>query len=489
MNRSPYYLGFSTLDREISTQDLPVHGTLPSWLGGTLVRTAPAKFEVGDRSYNHWFDGLAMLHAFTFSGGRVSYANRFLRSQSYLEAMEKGKISRGEFATNPRRTLFERVADIFDPKLTDNCNVSVNKLADKVVAFTETRLPIQFDPETLETLGIYDYNNGPGDRLPGQISIAHPHFDFERGCHYSYLLDFGRQSTYRLFSIEADTGRQAVLANIAVKRPAYMHSFGMTEHYLVLTEFPLVVNPLKLLLGGKPFIRNYEWEPERGVRFHIVDKKTGRVVKETRSDAFFAFHHVNAFEKDDAIVVDVVVYPDTTIIDQLYLRRLRSAEPVTAAGKLTRFSVDLNGRSEVREQLLSNAHLELPRINYRQRAGQPYRFLFCAGNEANDGNADFIDNLVKIDLDADPVRTWYAAGCFPGEPVFVAAPDARQEDDGLILSVVLDVQEGRSFLLVLDASTWEERARAEVPHHIPLGFHGNFFAALKGTESFRNLHP
>jgi carotenoid cleavage dioxygenase-like enzyme len=488
MNRSPYYLGFSTLDRETSIQDLPVHGALPSWLGGTLLRTAPAKFEVGDRSYNHWFDGLAMLHAFTFSGGRVSYANRYLRSQSYREAMEKGKISRGEFATNPRRTLFERVADFFDPKLTDNCNVSVNKLSDKIVAFTETRLPIQFDPETLETLDIYDYNNGPGDRLPGQISIAHPHFDFERGCHYSYVLDFGRQSTYRLFSIEADTGRQAVLANIPVKRPAYMHSFGMTEHYLVLTEFPLVVNPLKLLLGGKPFIRNYDWEPERGVRFHIVDKKTGRVVKETRSDAFFAFHHVNAFEKDDVIFVDIVAYPDPTIIDQLYLRRLRSAEPVTAAGKLTRFSVDLNGRSEVMEQLLFKTHLELPRINYRRRAGQPYRFLFCAGNEANDGNADFIDNIVKIDLDADAVRTWYAAGCFPGEPVFVAAPDARQEDDGLILSVVLDVQEGRSFLLVLDASTWEERARAEVPHHIPFGFHGNFFAALKGAESFRNLH-
>ena len=52
-----------------------------------------------------------------------------------------------------------------------------------------------------------------------------------------------------------------------------------------------------------------------------------------------------------------------------------------------------------------------------------------------------------------------AAGCYPGEPVFVAARDAREEDDGLILSEVLDAQEGRSFLLVLDALTWEERAR------------------------------
>ena len=72
--------------------------------------------------------------------------------------------------------------------------------------------------------------------------------------------------------------------------------------------------------------------------------------------------------------------------------------------------------------------------------------------------------------------------------MFVAAPDAREEDDGLVLSVFLDMQASRSFLLVLDASTWKERARAEVPHHIPFGFHGNFSAALMGTGSFRDLH-
>jgi carotenoid cleavage dioxygenase-like enzyme len=120
--------------------------------------------------------------------------------------------------------------------------------------------------------------------------------------------------------------------------------------------------------------------------------------------------------------------------------------------------------------------------------GQRYRFVFGAGNMASEDNADFIDNLLKIDLEGGAVRKWHTAGCYPGEPVFVAAPDAREEDEGVILSVVLDTQKGRSFLLVLDASMWVERARAEVPHHIPFGFHGNFFAAVTGAESFRDLH-
>nr|WP_238550100.1 carotenoid oxygenase family protein [Desulfocurvibacter africanus] len=41
---------------------------------------------------------------------------------------------------------------------------------------------------------------------------------------------------------------------------------------------------------------------------------------------------------------------------------------------------------------------------------------------------------------------------------------------------------------MLAASTWEERTRAEVPHHIPLGFHGNFLPAASGAESFLGLH-
>ena len=45
-----------------------------------------------------------------------------------------------------------------------------------------------------------------------------------------------------------------------------MHAFGMSERYLILAEYPLRVNPLKLAFSGRPFIENYTWRARRADR-------------------------------------------------------------------------------------------------------------------------------------------------------------------------------------------------------------------------------
>ena len=47
MSQAPYRLGFTTLTSERSVEALPLRGTFPDWLSGTLIRTGPAQFEVG----------------------------------------------------------------------------------------------------------------------------------------------------------------------------------------------------------------------------------------------------------------------------------------------------------------------------------------------------------------------------------------------------------------------------------------------------------
>jgi carotenoid cleavage dioxygenase-like enzyme len=466
-----YALGFTTLDREIALDSIPVRGVLPAWLSGTLVRVAPAKFEVGNRPYRHWFDGLAMLHRFGIGGGRVSYANAFVRSRSFVEAQANGRITRGEFATDPCNSLFGRIRATFFPRRTDNTNVNVARWADGYVALTESPLPIRFDRETLATLGPFQLDPS----LNGPISTAHPHFDFARRRLFSYQIQLGRVNRYLFFTADADAPRGRLLGSVETDRPSYLHSFGMTERYLVLVESPLVVAPLKLRfndLTGIPFIRNYRWRPERGTRIWILDKNDGRVVARADAEACFVFHHVNAFERDGEVVVDMVVHDDASVIDRLYLDRVRTG-PAEVAGRLRRFRVPLAGGQATVERLAEEP-IELPRFHYQERQGRPYRYVYGGGCRTP-GN--FFDQLVKCDLDGGATRAWFEEGCYPGEPVFVAAPDGTAEDAGAILSVVLDSRSGRSFLVVLDAQTFTERARAEVPHHIPFGFHGNFFAS------------
>src|SRR5262245_16522061 len=105
--------GFTSLESEVAVDELPVRGEIPAWLAGSLLRTGPAKWEVGDQQLRHWFDGAAMLHRFGFENGRVSYANRFLETRAYRASRDSGKIAYSEFATDPCRSLFKRVATMF----------------------------------------------------------------------------------------------------------------------------------------------------------------------------------------------------------------------------------------------------------------------------------------------------------------------------------------------------------------------------------------
>jgi beta,beta-carotene 9',10'-dioxygenase len=455
-------LGFRTLENEVVVDSLPLEGSLPPWLAGSLLRTGPAKFEVGERSVRHWFDGLAMLHRYTIEDGRVSYASRFLRGKAFRAAEESGELRYSEFATDPCRSLFARVASAFKPALSDNGSVNVSRVGDEFLAMTETPLPVVFDPQTLETAGV-------AYEPPGQLTTAHPHHDPARGELVNYAAHLGPRSTYRFYGQRA-RDEQRMIASTRVREPGYVHSFGMTDRYLILAEGPFVVDPKRLALSGRPYIENYRWEPERGARFLVFERDTGRLRGEYTTDAFFTFHHVNAFERGGELIVDLCAYADPSIIDALYLDRLRAGQPVPGA-ELRRYAIDLEG-GRVTMEPLADTDLELARINYRRHNGRPYRYVYGAAL-----NGTWLAKIVKVDLERGETSDWSAAGCWPGEPVFVPAPDAEAEDAGVLLSIVLDGGRGRSFLLVLDAATLEEKGRAEVPHAVPFSFHGQFFGA------------
>jgi len=454
---------------EVSVERLSVQGRMPEWLQGTLLRNGPGQMTVGEQRFRHWFDGFAMLHKFSFAAGRVSYAGKFLDTKARASAEAEGRITYTEFATDPCRSLFARAMAMFNHRVTDNAKVSIGHFAERFLAMTETAIQVEFDPETLDTVGVFQYEDDP----VGQMTTAHPHY--ADGYMYNVVTRFGRASEVRTYRVDQRMRRER-LGAFGAATPSYMHSFGMTPNHLIVTEFPLVVNPLALLFWLKPFIENFAWEPRRGTPFTVLDRHTGAVAARFEADPFFAFHHVNAFERGRELIVDIVAYPDADIVTHYYLERLTAADLRLPHGRLTRFTVPLSG-GRVRAEPLADACIELPHIDYAGHNMDPeQRYTYGIGLHSERPH-EFYNQLVKIDTRTGTTATWHEPDCFPGEPIFVSAPDRRGEDDGVLLSVVLDAAGARSFLLVLDAHDLQERARAVLPQAVMIGFHGAFVGA------------
>jgi len=464
-----YAKGFESLEEEIVLDALPVTGELPAWLVGSLLRTGPAKFDAGNRQFNHWFDGLAMLHRFTFGDGRVSYGNRFLEGRTERAVRQEGRIAYPEFATDPCRSLFQRVQTLFKggPEFGDSANINVVKLGEHFLSMTEAPISVEFDPHTLRSAGV-------AYMPPGNLTTAHPHTDRRDGAMLNLAVKLGPRNEYRFYRVPAESMTPEVVATVPVKEPGYVHSFGLTEHWFVLAEFPWKVNPLRLAFSGRPYAENYRWNPDLGTRFTLVNRITGEVRQPLKTDACFAFHHVNAYEDGDELIVDATVYQDASIVEALYLDRLRTKAPGRPA-ELRRFHLRPDEDTITYERVI-DAPIELAQINYARHNERPYRYAWGVGEAG-----DWLDRIVRADVVERTSTEWRERGCWPGEPVFVARPQATKEDDGVLLSVVLDGRSSTSFLLVLDAANLTELARAEVPHHIPFSFHGRFAASVGPT--------
>jgi beta,beta-carotene 9',10'-dioxygenase len=459
--------GYDSLEEEVVVDRLPVHGSLPRWIHGTLLRNGPALFEDRERTVQHWFDGQAMLHRFGLVDGEVSYANRFLRTKAYA-AMRESRMAYSEFATDPCRSIFKRAMTLFDPGITDNSFVALARLGERHYAMTEAPMSVEFDPETLATLGY-------GAKVPGTFATAHPHCDPDNGALVNVATRFGPLNAYRFF-VQRPEEKPRVLVTERVREPGYVHSFAMSDRYIALTEFPFVVNPIEIPLKGKPFIESFRWEPERGTRIFVWDRRSGERVGTFEAEAGFAFHHVGAWEEGDRLVMEYVDHGTPAVIDALYLDRLRSPAPPRTdrePGRLRRVELDLGSGRLRSSELRSESAIELPRINDNRYLGR-YRFVYGIAVGPQSGY-ETADRLVKVDNESGEAVVWNEDGCYPGEPIFVAEPGGAGEDSGALLSVVLDGARGRSFLLALDAASFEELGRAYAPHVIPHGIHGAFY--------------
>lgn len=447
---------------------LRVEGSIPEWLNGTLVRNGPGLFRLEKQSLAHWFDGMAALHGFTIRNGSVSYTCRYLQTDSYKFARDDQRLKYSEFATDPCKSIFKKLQSHIipsPPNMTDNAKVNLARIGDKYMTLGETAMMVEFDPETLQSGGISEV-------LPGEFAYkttAHPHF--EHGNTYNLVVKFGMFCHYRIYDL-ARPGKP--IASVPVTKPAYMHGFGMSKNYFIVIAGPLTAVPIHLLYWKRPFIENHHWHPEEGTRIYVFEKSSGKLKAKFRTAAFFTFHPINAWEEGEELVMDLDAYDDASIIQRYYLRELEKPDVRLPFGTVRRYRLNLRTR-KVESETRSNACIELPRIDYERFNMDPaYRHVYGVSLHP-DQREGFYNSLVRINPDKGEHKYWYEAGCHPGEPCFIPRPGSKGDADGVVLSIVLDTRDNSSFLLVLEAESFQERARVRVPEPITYGFHTEFF--------------
>ena len=165
--------------------------------------------------------------------------------------------------------------------------------------------------------------------------------------------------------------------------------------------------------------RTTSWKPELGTRFTLVDRASGEATGGFQTDACFAFHHVNAFEDGDEVVVDMCAYPDAGIIEDLYLERLRAGKPMRRA-ELTRFRLGWpTARSpasawpRATSSCLASTTGAATSAPTATSGARPRRARLAASRSSRSTSSD------------GATLWWSQEDCYPGEPVFVARPERR----------------------------------------------------------------
>lgn len=451
---NPYLRGiFAPVREEVTGASLEVIGEIPKDLRGAYFRNGPNPM-TPPKGMHHWFDGDGMLHGIWFENGEARYANRYVRTADFEAEHEGADIMPGIFS--PARKLPGRRTVYKDTANTD-------------VVFHDGRLlalwyisgqPIAVDAATLETIGVEDF----GGALPGNVS-AHSKVDPETG--ELVFFDYALYEPKMWVGTASKDRTLTHFQEIELPGPRLPHDMGMTEHYVILHDLPVVFTDSAL--------RNRMWQihvADLPTRFCVVPRKGG-APKWFSFPSCYIYHVINCWEEGDDVVMaackmvpngiepDPAVYgPYAPMVQVLTLR----AQPF-----IWRMNMS-TGRGS--EQQLDDRLSEFPVVNYAYQ-GRQSRFSYHV--VMDDHSEQRYPALLKYVLTTgDAIRHDFPKGVFGSEPAFAPREGATAEDDGYVITFVTDAASGASEALVIDARNFSKPplARVKLPQRVPSGFHG-----------------
>jgi carotenoid cleavage dioxygenase len=419
----PFWLqgNFAPVTREVTAHELPVTGELPRELAGTYLRNGP---NPRGGASPHWLVGDGMLHGVALAEGRARwYRNRYVGAPA-----------------EPRAPGAPR-----DLRRGRN-NTHVIAHGGRVLALVEAMLPQEIGRD-LATIGAFDF----GGAIETAVT-AHP----KRCPTTGELHFFGYQlaAPHLVYYVADAQGRVTHRQAIEGCGPSYLHDFAITARHAIFFDTPV---RMVAEWGAAPM--PFRWDPEHRARIAVVPRGGGAVRWFDVAPCMVS-HAANAYEEGGTITIDAVT-----------MRAFDVPPP-----ELHRWRLDL-ATGEVREETLDDHFVDFPRVDER-RVGLRHRYTYTVELRLTDGKPtgsllrrhDGVTGASRA-CDLGPAQ-------MPGECVMVPrGPDARDDDDGWLLTFVYDAARGGSDLVVLDARELAPVARVALPQRVPFGFHGSWLPA------------
>ncbi|TVT56692.1 carotenoid oxygenase [Amycolatopsis rhizosphaerae] len=478
---NPYLEGnYRPVEQESTLFDLEVTGTIPAQLDGRFLRIGPNPVaEVDPRTY-HWFMGDGMAHGVRLREGRAEwYRSRWIKTPALGGP------------PGVRYTI---------DSLGANTNIIAH--AGTTLALIEGGVSCYELSDELDTLRAADFDG----TLTGGYT-AHPLRDPATGELHAVSYFFGWGNKVRYTVIGAD-GRLRRQVDVRVGGSPMMHSFSLTETYVVFYDLPVVFDtdravratvsrylhaPARLVLsaligrisipgpvsalmtgsGARAGHRSrgrlkpnaglpYSWDPAYPARIGIMPRQGGaNDVRWFEIDPCYVYHPMNAYDDGGNVVLDVIRH------DRTFDRNPNG--PDEAPPTVDQWVINpTSGR--VTESRVDDRPQEFPRIDERL-IGKRHRFGYATGLN----NDMLITDLVKHDYRAGTsvVRT-FVPGASISEFVFQPSAPGAAEDDGVLMGYVHNAATDRTDLMLLDAQTLDTVAAIHLPTRVPNGFHGNW---------------
>lgn len=495
---NPYLEDFlEPVRAEVTATDLPVTGRIPEHLDGRYLRNGPNPAAEVDPATYHWFTGDGMVHGVALRDGKACwYRNRWVRTPAVCAALGEPAPGRA----NPRAGV-----------ISGGANTNVLTHAGRTLALVEAGVASYELTDELDTVGPCDFDG----TLAGGYT-AHPHRDPRTGELHAVSYSFARGRRVQ-YSVIGTDGRARRTVDIEVTGSPMMHSFSLTDQYVVLYDLPVtfdtvqvmpatvprwlqqparlvmqsiigrvrIPGPIAALANGTERRSDrlpYSWDPGYPARIGVMPREGGNSdVRWFDIESCYLYHPVNAYSEvrngSEVLILDVVRFP------RMFDRDKRGPGG-DSRPTLDRWTINL-ATGTVASECRDDRPQEFPRINETLLGGR-HRFGYTVGLEGGfvvGGGTQLSTSLYKHDY---ATSSCAVAPLDPdlliGEMAFVPNPasgsptrgENSAEDDGLLMGYGYHRGRDEGQLLLLDAQTLESVATVHLPQRIPMGFHGNW---------------